>query len=95
MSPEIQALLCPCDECFERQIAAAEARAIRDQRNRHLHPLCPFCLSPMLWREVAFVCPYGESQEVHEEIRRLNTPILRVRSRVAATTPVEGGWLLQ
>lgn len=49
----------------------------------------------MVWREVAFVCLYAESAELHEEIRRLNTPKLRSRARVAVTTAVEGGYPLQ
>lgn len=95
LSEATLALLCPCDDCHQVVLNGFDERSERTRRNRHLHPLCDFCLSPMVWREVAFVCPYRESQELHEEIRRLNTPHLRNRSKVAVETPVEGGWPLQ
>jgi len=88
------ALLCPCDVCAALRLSATEERIERNRRNRHAHPACPFCYSPMIWRDAVFVCPYSETPELHEEIRLLNTPKLRTRARCTGA-PVEGGFLLQ
>lgn len=95
LSPETLALLCPCDACFELRLTALEDRLERDQRNRHIHPLCPFCLSPMIWRGLAFICPYAETPALHEDIRRLQVINHGGFRGVAVNVRLPGGLPLQ
>jgi hypothetical protein len=72
LSPLALAHLCPCENCARLVALGFENRAKRDQRNSLAFPACPFCLSPMLWRGLAFVCPYQQSKEVHSAVARRN-----------------------
>lgn len=72
LSPAVRALLCRCEDCLKTVEQAFAERAERNARNKHLHPACGFCGSLTIWREIAFVCPYSESRELHAEVRDLN-----------------------
>lgn len=49
----------------------------------------------MIWREFAFVCPYGESSALHEEIRQLNIIRHAGYRGVAVNVRLPGGLPLQ
>jgi hypothetical protein len=71
LSPVVQALLCPCDDCHQLVVQAAFDRARRNAVCRGLHPLCEYCGAPSIWRSITFVCPYSENKTLHSEIREL------------------------